>query len=103
VHVKRPELVVAGAVLLCLPMVPGVLSGGIGAMTALTRFLIALLLCWIGGAVLTAVLSRYSEESRRAEIAKAIDAAQRATAERAAEADAAYRARHPDPFAGPSV
>ena len=30
---RRPELVLAGAVAICLPMVPGVLDGNIGATT----------------------------------------------------------------------
>ena len=70
----------AGAVALCLPMVPGIIDGAIGAVTALTRFLLALLVCWVAGAVLSTVLTRYNEESRRAEIVRAIEAAQRSAA-----------------------
>jgi len=100
--VRRPELVLAAAVALCLPMVPGILNGGIGAMTALIRFLIALLACWVAGAVLSKVLTRYNEESRRAEIVRTIEAAQRAAAETAAEADAARRREQAGPIAGSS-
>jgi len=72
--------VLAGAVALCLPMAPGIIDGAIGAVTALTRFLLALLACWVAGAVLSTVLTRYNEESRRAEIIRVIEAAQRSAA-----------------------
>ena len=99
--VRRPELVLAGAVLLCLPMVPGILDGAVGATTALVRFLIALLACWVGGAVLTSLLDRYSEQSRRDQIVRAVEDAQQAALQRA-QADAARAATSPD-LAGPSV
>ena len=91
---KRPELVVVGAVGLCLPMVPGILDGAVGTVTALTRFLMALLACWIAGAVLSRVLTRYNEESRRAEIMKAIEAAQRSAGDAAAP-DTEHRSDQP--------
>ncbi len=100
--VRRPELVLAAAVALCLPMVPGILNGGIGAMTALVRFLIALLACWVAGALLSKVLTRYNEESRRAEIVRTIEAAQRSAAESAADADAARRRDQAGPVGGPA-
>jgi len=62
----------AGAVLLSLPMVPGILDGGIASSTALTRFLGALLLCWVGGAVVTGVIDRYADSARRQEIARTL-------------------------------
>jgi acyl-CoA synthetase (AMP-forming)/AMP-acid ligase II len=101
-RVKRPELVLAAAVALSLPMVPGILDGGIGAMTALTRFLMALLACWAAGAVLSTVLTRYNEDSRRAEIVRAIEAAQQAAAANAAaEADGAHRSDQAGNAPGP--
>jgi len=102
VKVRRPELVLAGAVVLCLPMVPGILHGAVGITTALVRFLIALVVCWVGGAVLTSLLDRYSEESRRAEIARAIDTAQRAAAQRAEAEASARAAERAEPF-GPGA
>jgi len=75
--VRRPELVLAGAVLICLPMVPGVLSGNVSAVTAGTRFLLAVVLCWVGGSLLTSVLDRYSAEARRTQALKMLAAARR--------------------------
>ena len=89
--VRRPELVLAGAVVLCLPMVPGILHGAVGATSALLRFLVALIICWGGGAVLTGLLDRYNEQSRRDQILRTIEGAQQAAAQRA-QADAAARA-----------
>jgi hypothetical protein len=97
VKVRRPELVLAGAVLLCLPMVPGVLNGAVGVTTALVRFLIALLACWAGGAVLTTLLDRYSEQSRRDQIMRAIDSAHQRT-----QPDAAGHAAVPPDIIGPA-
>jgi hypothetical protein len=74
--VTRPELVLAGAVLVSLPMVPGILSGGIDPTAALIRFLLALVVCWVAGGVVSSVLSRYSEASRQAEVARLIERAQ---------------------------
>jgi len=101
VKVRRPELVLAGAVALCLPMVPGILDGAVGVTTALVRFLVALLACWVAGAVLTALLDRYSEQARRNQIVRAIEEAQQAALQRA-QADAAARAAAPD-GAGPGT
>jgi len=97
-RVRRPELVLAGAVMLSLPMVPGILDGAVGATTALVRFLVAVLVCWVAGAVLTSLLDRYSEQSRRAEIVRTIEAAQRAAAQRAAADTAARAADRSGPF-----
>ncbi|MHB1503218.1 MAG: hypothetical protein ACYCS4_03895 [Acidimicrobiales bacterium] len=41
------------------PMVPGILSGAIGVTTALERYLIALVGCWVGGAIISGILTRY--------------------------------------------
>ena len=76
-HVRRPELVLAGAVLICLPMVPGVLNGNVSAVSAGTRFLLAIVICWVGGSVLTSVVDRYSAEARRTQALKMLAAARR--------------------------
>jgi hypothetical protein len=77
VHVRRPELVLAAAVAICLPMVPGVLNGNVTAITAGTRLLIAIVLCWVGGSVLTSLIDRYSRESRRNQALKLLAASRR--------------------------
>ena len=71
--VKHPELVVAGAVVVCLPMVPGLLSGQIGGSTAAERFLIALVVCWLLGSLLSWVTTTYGEQVRRAELTRMIE------------------------------
>ena len=79
--VRRPELVLAGAVALCLPMVPGLLDGNIGAFTAGARFLIAIVICWMAGSLLTSVIDRYSREVRRTQALKLLAAARRSAVE----------------------
>jgi hypothetical protein len=74
-HVRRPELVLAGAVAICLPMVPGVLSGNVTVIAAGTRFLVAIVICWVGGSLLTSVFDRYSAEARRTQALKMLAAA----------------------------
>jgi hypothetical protein len=76
--VRRPELVLAGAVAICLPMVPGVLNGNIGPVSAGTRFAIAIIICWIAGSMLTGVIDRYARESRRNQALKMLAASRRA-------------------------
>ncbi len=66
--VRRPEWVVAGAVLVCSPMLPGVLDGAVGTATALERFLGALLVCWVAGALITSVLDRYADSVDRRQL-----------------------------------
>ena len=66
--VRRPEWVVAGAVLVCSPMLPGVLDGAVGTTTALERFLGALLVCWVAGVLITSVLDRYAESADRRQL-----------------------------------
>jgi hypothetical protein len=78
VHVRRPELVLAGAVAICLPMVPGVLNGNVTAITAGTRLLMAIVLCWVAGSVLTSIVDRYARESRRNQALKLLAASRRA-------------------------
>ncbi len=74
---RRPELVLAGAVAICLPMVPGVLDGNVTAVTAGTRFLVAIVVCWIAGSLLTGIIDRYSREARRTQALKMLAAARR--------------------------
>ncbi|MGH9017720.1 MAG: hypothetical protein ACRDY1_08235 [Acidimicrobiales bacterium] len=74
---RRPELVLAGAVAICLPMVPGVLNGNITPISAGTRLLIALVICWCAGALLTNIINRYARESRRSQAVKMLSAARR--------------------------
>lgn len=83
--VQRPGLVVAIAILLSLPMAPGILDGAISPTTALLRFLLALLICWAGGALIGNVLRRYNEESRRAEVLRIMEQARRRAMEQAQE------------------
>jgi hypothetical protein len=77
VAVRRPELVLAGAVAICLPMVPGILNGNITVISAGTRFLIAIIICWAAGSLLTGVIDRYSREVRRTQALKMLAAARR--------------------------
>lgn len=89
-HVKHPELVLAGAVLVSLPMAKGLLSGNISPTDAAVRFLVALIVCWILGSVLSWVVSNCNEQSRRKTIIRAIEEAQRA------ERDALAATSEPD-------
>ncbi|MGC8463043.1 MAG: hypothetical protein ACP5P9_05165 [Acidimicrobiales bacterium] len=66
--VRRPEWVVAGAVLVCSPMLPGVLDGAVSTTTALERFLGALVVCWVAGALITSVLDRYADSVDRRQL-----------------------------------
>lgn len=68
--VRHPELVLAAATAVCLPMVPGLLAGEISGTTAAERFLLALVGCWFLGAVLTWVITGYSEQARRRELTR---------------------------------
>lgn len=72
--VRHPELVLAGAVAVCLPMVPGFLSGQITPISAAERFLIALVVCWVLGALLSWVFTTYSAEARKSELRRLIEA-----------------------------
>lgn len=65
--VRRPEWVLAAAVVVCLPMVPDFLSGAIGTTAALERFLGAILVCWILASIVQAVLDRYADAATRRE------------------------------------
>jgi hypothetical protein len=67
VGVRRPEWVLAAAVVVCLPMVPDVLSGAVGSTAALVRFLGAILVCWVLASIVQAVLDRYADAVTRRE------------------------------------
>lgn len=82
-RVQRPGLVVAIAIVLSLPMAPGIIDGAISVTTALLRFLVALLICWGGGALVGNVIRRYSEQSRRAELTRMVEEARRRAVEQA--------------------
>jgi len=66
--VRHPELVIAGAVAVSLPMAPGILNGDISGAVAGERFLIALIGCWILGSLISWVLSTYTRQATRAEL-----------------------------------
>lgn len=95
--VEHPGLVLATAILLSLPMAPDILDGAITPTAALVRFLIALLLCWAGGALVGSVLRRYGEESRRAEVARMIEQARQRALEQAQQRAQPHA---PDPASG---
>ena len=71
--VKHPELVVAAAAASCLPMVPGLLAGQITAVAAGERFLVALVVCWVLGSILSWVLTTYSQQAQRAELMRMVE------------------------------
>jgi hypothetical protein len=78
--VRRPELVLAGAVALCAPMIPSVLNGNISAMAGGLRFLVAIVICWVAGSLLTSLTDRYSKEARRLQAVKMLTATRRSLA-----------------------
>lgn len=65
--VRRPEWVLAAAVVVCLPMVPDVLSGAVDPTAALVRFLGAILVCWFLASIVQAVIDRYADAAVRRE------------------------------------
>ncbi len=73
--VRRPELVVAAAIALCLPSLPSVLDGGLSPAAGLVRFGIALALCWVAGAVIERVVDTYSRQARQSELRRAVEQA----------------------------
>lgn len=75
--VRHPEFVLAAATAVCLPMVPGLLSGQITAVSAAERFLIALVVCWFLGSILSWVVNTYAEQARRAQLVHMIEADRR--------------------------
>jgi hypothetical protein len=75
--VRRPELVLAGAVALCAPMIPSVLNGNVTAIAAGGRFLVAIVICWLAGSLLTSLTDRYAREARRTQAVKMLMATRR--------------------------
>ncbi len=71
-RVRHPEYVLAAAVLVSTPMIPGILDGAVSLERALVQFLLALLACWVAGGVISSLLVRYANESRRKAIIKMI-------------------------------
>lgn len=96
--VRRPEWVVAGAVLVCSPMLPGVLDGAVSTTTALERFLGALIVCWIAGALITSVLDRYADSVDRRQLERELA---RRTGAPSGHSVAGAPASAPGPSAGP--
>ena len=70
--VRHPEFVLAAATAVCLPMVPGLLSGQITPIAAAERFLLALIGCWFLGSIVSWVINTYSEQSRRADLVQLV-------------------------------
>ena len=66
--VKHPEFVLAAAVVCCLPMVPGLLAGTITGTSAAERFLVALVVCWVLGSLLSWVIRTYNMQAQRAQL-----------------------------------
>ncbi|MDA8268393.1 MAG: hypothetical protein M0Z63_10605 [Actinomycetota bacterium] len=83
--VRHAGPVVAVAILLSLPMAPGILDGAIPPTDALVRFLIALLLCWGGAALVGGVTTRYIEQARRAQVVRMVEQARRSAMDRSRE------------------
>ncbi len=75
--VRRPELVLAAAIALSLPMLASFVSGAINAVALLVRFAIALGLCWVLGAVIERVYTSYARQARNAAIRKQLEEARR--------------------------
>jgi hypothetical protein len=75
VAVRRPELVVAAALVLSLPFLPSVLDGALSPAAAIMRFAIALVLCWALAAVVERVVGTYARQARHAEITRLLDEA----------------------------
>ena len=67
-RLKHFDLVVVAAIVVSSPMAPGIIDGAISATTAVTRFLIALVVCAAGGEVLQRVVSGYADQARRTQI-----------------------------------
>jgi hypothetical protein len=65
--VRRPEWVLAAAVVVCAPMVPDILSGAISTTSALLRLLGAILVCWVLASIVQAVVDRYADAAARRE------------------------------------
>ena len=71
--VKHPEFVVACAVACCIPMIPNLLAGNVSTTTAGERFLIALVVCWVLGSLLSHVIRTYNTQAQRAQLLRLFD------------------------------
>ena len=71
--VKHPEFVVACAVACCVPMIPNLLAGNVSTTTAGERFLIALVVCWLLGSILSYVVRTYNAQAQRAQLMRLFD------------------------------
>ena len=92
--VRRPELVVAAAIVLCLPSLPSVLNGGLSPAAAFLRFAVAIALCWAGAAIIERVLDTYSRQARQAEIRRAVEEARARFSQRNAGANGGEPTQH---------
>ena len=92
--VRRPELVVAAAIVLCLPSLPSVLDGGLSPASAFIRFAVAIALCWAGAAIIERVFDTYSRQARQAEIRRTIEEARARFSQRSAGADGGEHSQH---------
>lgn len=83
-------LVLLASVVLWLPFLPQVLSGGLTLEQGLVRYACALLLAWAAGSGLTALVRSYSAESeqRSAQAAEQAAALQRRADDRAGQGSA---------------
>ena len=82
--VRRPELVVVAAIVVSLPMLRSFSTGGVDPATALVRFVLALLVCWAGLAVIERMYDKYSSDARKAELHRAVEEARRRLSDAAA-------------------
>lgn len=71
--VRRPELVLAAAIAVSLPMLPSFLNGAIGPADLLVRFAIALALCWAAGAVIERLYDSYARQARSAAVKQQLE------------------------------
>ena len=92
--VRRPELVVAAAMVLCLPSLPAVLDGGLSPAGAFLRFAVAIALCWAAAAIIERVLDTYSRQARQAEIRRAVEEARARFSQHNAGADGGEPSPH---------
>ena len=74
---KAAQLVLAGAVALCTPMIPEVLNGNVTPVDAGRRFLMALIVSWLAGSLLTSVTDRYTREAHRSQALKLVASTRR--------------------------
>jgi hypothetical protein len=58
-------------------MVPDVLNGNVTASSAGERFLLAIVISWFAGSLLTSIIDRYSMEARRSQAIRTLVAARR--------------------------